>query len=306
MSEGAVGGGVEGTESGSGAPAGSTQPGPSVSESLGLRGDTPEAGESGGVSNVPEWAKGLETEAAAFVANKGWDDPAKVVDSYRNLEKLHGAGADALVKMPNWDNEKEVGDFHARLGVPQEASAYALEPMTLDNGAEFDMDIVKGIAHKIEATPRQASKFAEAIKEYFDTSLAAEAQAQVTRDEADRVDLRKDWGDEYEARLELGRKAAQAFGKFLDSDTLDAMQKSIGLAKTHRLLAAMGELVTERPRGDSVTGSGGGAPSFGLTPEMAAEQLKQMDATPGMLDKLKADPNLRAQRAKLQKVINGV
>ena len=97
---------------------------------------------------APEsWAAALPDELRGYVETKGFKEPAAIVESYRNLEKLRGVPESRLLKLPEkMDDAEALGPVYDRLGRPASADKYtkAIESM--------DDTVFKGIAteaHKL-------------------------------------------------------------------------------------------------------------------------------------------------------------
>ena len=95
-----------------------------------------------------KWTDGLPDDLRGYVETKGFSDPAAVLNSYRNLEKLRGVPEERLVKLPEKMDEPGALDaVYDRLGRPEGADKY-----TRALGEDFNDDVFKGIAseaHKL-------------------------------------------------------------------------------------------------------------------------------------------------------------
>src|SRR5690606_18358521 len=73
-------------------------------------------------TTATDWTSGFSDDLKGFVQNKGFKDPASVLDSYRNLEKLMGTPKERLLRLPeNMDDANAMGEIYTRLGRPQTA-----------------------------------------------------------------------------------------------------------------------------------------------------------------------------------------
>lgn len=216
---------------------------------------------------------GLQPEDVGYIQNKKWDSPAKLLNSYKELEKFHGVPSDQIVKLP-----KDLADtdgwskVYNRLGRPETVEGYGEFKMPEDVKATLDPNRVKwadSVMHKIGLTKTQrdalmaeTAKFEQGVFEGFhkDTML---------KQEAELASLKQEWGAGYEERAELGRRAVR---QFLPGDEnargalLDKIESAVGTATMLKLFGNIGEQMLEdkSPMGDTKDRP------FGYTKEQAA------------------------------------
>jgi hypothetical protein len=129
---------------------------------------------------VTSWLEGFDADARGYVETKGFKEPADLLNSYRNLEKLRGVPAERLIKLPEkMDDAEAMGEVFDRLGRPEAADKY-----TRALGDEFNDDVFKGIAseaHKLGLTDAQfagmqqaTAQFAAKVQEAQDAQIASE------------------------------------------------------------------------------------------------------------------------------------
>jgi hypothetical protein len=186
----------------------------------------------------------------ALVETKGWRGVDDALTSYVELEALRGRS----VVLPKDENDAEgMKAFRAKLGVPEKADGYELPQELKDDPLAGHF---RGVAHKHGLTPAQvkgvvADMLAAAGEN--DKRLAGEAE---TAGKAALGKLQAEWGAGFDAKKELARRAAEAFTKGMDAETMqlftDAAQSD---PRFMRGFAAFGELIQEHP---FQGGSGGG------------------------------------------------
>jgi len=236
--------------------------------------DTPE-------SEGQAWYSGVDEETVGYIQNKGWDDPVKAVNSYKELEKFRGANEDELLFLPkDPDAEGAYDDIYAKLGRPETAEAYKIEGAEgLDEGR---LNLAREIAHKNGLNDKALNDFIKADVEYAQ-KYQEELEVELAKQQGIEVDqLKKDWGKGYEEKAELGRRFIRDnMPKGVDSEAmLSAIERAIGTGLTLRLFGNAGE---KAGREDSSPDSSGDKP-FGYTREQAVADKKTL------IDEISADP----------------
>ncbi len=302
MSEGATGG-----DAGGAGATGGEAGGEATSGGLGsqLAGQTGDGGDGGGTPEftAPAWAEGASTDELAVIQSKQWagegKGPLDVLRSYMNLEKLHGAGADQLVKLPNWDNAEEVAAYRERLGVPTDPSTYETPTIELSTGT-LDPSMLQEISHRVGHTPAQHGQMSEAIGEVLKASVAQAQQAAEARDQVEQKALESDWGAKLTAEnQQVAIRAMDRFG--IEPETVDKIQTTLGYRATMELLVSLGRGVGEHQTG--ANGREGGESRFGMTKEVARAQIKELQRDQGFFQRLKAgDASAREQWKTLQQI----
>lgn len=194
---------------------------------------------------------------------------SKAFESHHNLEKLLGHEKVPIPKGPE-DVEGRARLFKA-LGVPEKPEGYALPDATIPEslkGLTFDKQRFSEIIHKHNLTPEQAkgvwAEYNQINQELYNNALR-EQQANLTKV---INETRAEWGDTYEANIELGQMVINKFSK--DQETND--WATANFAKDPRgikMLAEIGKHFAENKVGDFTS------KRFSLTP---AEAQKEIDA----------------------------
>lgn len=240
----------------------------SGAEVLTGQGDTPPVANQP-TGNAPPWYG--NQELTGYIENKGWKDPSQVVEGYKNLEKILGDKANALV-LPKEGDATAWGDFYNRLGRPANSGEYKFSDV--EGGDENLTNWFKETAHKNGLTQAQAAAMYDEWNQHMqsgsqESQVAAEAKAT-----KDINDLKKEWGNEYEANIKAGQRAASRFG-FTEAEIV-GMEQSVGTKAMLQRFAQIGRALGE----DSFESGSGGRDQFGLTPQAAQQQIKdlQMDS----------------------------
>lgn len=182
------------------------------------------------------WYDGAPTEVAAFVQTKGWDNPLKVVDSYRNLEKMLGADKIAL---PGKDAKPEDwAQVWNKLGRPEAPNQYKLPTV---EGVELDkakVEAVSKMMHETGITQTQAERLFGWYAGDMKAALDAHKQSEEVRKTQATEALKGEWKDKFDAQLDLAKRA---FNTFAD-DKLKEFVSSSGLGDNPDFIRLMNKI----------------------------------------------------------------
>ena len=227
------------------------------------------AGSAGAAGTQPNaWNAGFDEETSAYVQNKGWQSPADILISYRNLEKFAG-GSKNLIELPGVDaDEAALNNFFNKLGRPDAPDKYGLKA---PEGADPELvNWFKANAHKAGLTEKQAASLFDAWNGMSSERMQAMQQQMREQSEREITELKKEWGQGYDAQIDAGRRAAAALG--YDEAKLGAIEDKLGTAEMLRLFATLGSKMGE----DSFEGGERTGASFGLTPAAAKQQIADL------------------------------
>lgn len=127
--------------------------------------------------------------------------------------------------------------------VPDTAEGYELP---LPEGADGEFAKTAAEWFKEEGIPKgQAQKLAEKWNEYAAKYQQQQAEAEqaaaaqrAEQDKADQASLKKEWGDKYDANVELGRRAVRQFE--VSADVLSAIEEKVGYAGLLKMFSKIG------------------------------------------------------------------
>lgn len=225
------------------------------------------------------WYDNAPDEVKGYIQNKGWDDPLKAVEGYKNLEQFHGVDPDRLLKLPK-DGEP-MDEIYDRLGRPEDATGYefsAPEGMEVDEGR---LTGFKQKAHEIGINQAQFEQLAAWDAEFMNSAIAAANEAKAQQQEAELEAVKKEMGEGFQERAELGRRFIKNnLPSDVDKDgLLNAIEDAIGTGNMIRLFGNAG---ANSAGEDKVPDSGGDRP-YGYTKEQAAADKS------ALMSELKAD-----------------
>lgn len=225
------------------------------------------------------WVNGLNDETKAFVETKGFKDPASVLDSYRNLEKLMGAPRDKLLKIPETDDLDGMNEFYNKLGRPKEAKEYEFE---LPEGAasESFTEWAKNTFHAEGLTSDQAKGFMEKYGEFYESEMQAEQEQYEADVNTQKTKLTKEWGAAHEQNMMIARSAAKTLG--MGTEQIDALERVLGYDGVMKMFHGVGTKTGEASFHDGDGGLAGGA----LTPGQAMAKIKELRRDKNFAQKL--------------------
>ena len=203
--------------------------------------------------STTSWLEGVaDPETLAWAGKKGWKTPGDALASHRELEKMLGG---EKVPVPKDPNDKAAWDlFHKAAGRPETPDGYELSKIE-----GIDPEIAKEAAaafHGAGMTPSQVKAALDLHGKQIAAQTASADQAFLQQSAADQADLRKEWGINFDSRLEAGRRAAAAFG--FDGETISKLDRAIGTKALLTKFADIGSKLMEAPmRGDRTAESDG-------------------------------------------------
>ena len=239
-----------------------------------------------------------DPETKTWAQGKGWKDPADIVGSYKNLEKLLGS---EKVPLPKDANDAEGWDrLFKAAGRPDAPEGYGLDKIE-----GVDPELAKSAAAIFHAKGLSAAQ-AQGVVEWFGKQSAAVVEAQETafaqKSQLEMGELLKEWGPASDARISAARQGAQLLG--LDEATAAKIERAVGSRALTEMMFKIGEKTGESTFRSG--GSQGGDSSF-LTPASAAEQKASLLKDPGFAAKIQAgDPAAKSQLDRLQRIAAGL
>lgn len=217
-----------------------------------------------GSGELAPWIGELPEELQAIAKNKDWKSPLDAVASYQSLEKIMGAekaGRPVIVLPEDEKDEAGWGKVFEQLGRPKEASEYGLDKL---DGA--DPDFAKWAAdtfHTAGVSGKQAAAIAEKWQAYQAELVKQEDDQFAQTSKSDMEALKKEWGGDFDGKVELARRLVQNIGagrEDLGAD-LASIERVMGTRKFMTFFADLGAKLGEdqlpgtRERGGNLGGS---------------------------------------------------
>lgn len=233
-------------------------------------------GGGGGGSNTP-WYGAFKPDAPQdfqqWVANKGYADPQAALYGHWNTEKLVGAPADQIIRMPKPDDKAGWDGVWNKLGRPEKPEGYEL-PLPAGDDGSFGK-VAAGWFHSAGVPKGAAQSIAKAWNEHIGGLVEQQRQQAEQKATAELNTLKSEWGNEFTKNEEFARRGLRAYGKQagLDDNDLLTLEYAIGTSKMLRMFKSLGEATKE---GDFHGRENGGDPGFGgMTPAAARAKLDE-------------------------------
>lgn len=228
------------------------------------------------------WLPNADETTVGYVQNKGWTEPAQVLDGYRNLEKLFGADrAGNTVMMPKADaTPEEMGKFYDRLGRPSDAAGYKLEMPQTGGDPEF-AKTASGWFHELGLSEKQGRELAGKWNAHISGLQTAQDTANQQKFQADDMSLKSEWGQAYTQNLNHAQAAVRGLG--VSPEQIDAMSSTMGHKATMELFQKIGSRMGES---DFVTGDKLERFGNALTPGQAKAEIQSLREDKGFVAKL--------------------
>jgi hypothetical protein len=134
--------------------------------------EAPVEGQASQATDTPppaSWTETLPDDLRGYVETKGFKDPAAVLSSYQNLEKLRGVPEDRLLKLPEKMDADGLAPIYDKLGRPEAPDKYT---RALPEG--FDDGVFKAAAETAHKLGLNDAQFSGLQKVMQDQAVAVE------------------------------------------------------------------------------------------------------------------------------------
>lgn len=236
-------------------------------------------------STSGDWLAGFNDDAKGYVQNKQFKGPSDLLDSYRNLEKLHGAGPDKLIKLPDSMESPEARALFEKLGAPKDAKGYNFDAA---KGADpKQAEFAAAAFHELGVPKPMAEKFFQKMTEFNAAKTAEATTAQTEGYKTQDSNLRKEWGAAFDQNRNIAAQAARNLG--MTAAQVDALGATLGLDGVAKLLHKFGTATGEA---SFIAGTTTGSDI--QSPEQARNTIKSLMQDTDFADKLaKGDVDAR-------------
>jgi len=207
-------------------------------------------------SSLPE---GLRAEPSL----QTFDSVDKLAKSYVNAVKKIGGDPANLVSIPqegeSWDN------FYNQLGRPETPQGYEFgdDP---DNELEF----YRNATHQLGLTQEQAQNMLELYASVQEEQTEADNQATADFAVDSQIELKREWGTDYDGRLD---HAQRAFTQFTTPE-FSALMDETGLGNHPELVKAFAKIGAMMGEDRLIVGSGLGQSQ--ISPHDAKDQIQSL------------------------------
>lgn len=229
------------------------------------------------VAAPASWFEGAAPEDVGYLQNRGWDKlPARDAalaagKAHREAEKLIGAPAEKIVRLPNDANDVEGWrQVQRRLGAPADEKGYDFSTIKHADGTALDANTSAAWAKRaldLGLTPAKATELMSALvreKDGINVASTQEAEAKLA---VERDTLTKNWGTNFEANKFVAQQAAAKLG--VTPVEVAALEKVVGYARVMEMFRNVGSKIGEDRFVTSPAPGGGAAP---MTREQAVDR----------------------------------
>lgn len=250
-------------------------------------------------NDAPWYGEIQDTELQGWAANKNFKSPAEALGSYRNLEKLFGADkAGRTVVLPGENAEpQELEDFYTKLGRPADVDGYELE---LPENADSDfVNWFKTSSHKAGLSTTQAKAIVDEYNNYVTGRVTEEQASLQQQEEAERQQLRAEWGAAYNTNLAKADAVLAQLG--VSDEVVLKLKDGLGAAGTAKFFA---DLHTKIGEGTLVVADAQPNTGFNrpMSPTEASAKLDELKSDPKWVEAyLNGSPSHMSQKENLEK-----
>jgi hypothetical protein len=235
----------------------------------------PNGGGGGGGGDKPwygDFGADAEPEFKQFVTSKAYADPMTALRSHWNAEKLVGAPADQIVKLPKADDKAGWDGVWNKLGRPEKPDGYEL-PLPAGDDGSFGKTAANWF-HQAGVPKQAAQSITKAWNEHINGVVAKQRQDAEAKATGELNALKTEWGNDFTKNEEFARRGLREYGKRagLDDTDLGTLEYAIGTTKMLKLFKALGESTKE---GDFHNDEGGNNNLGGTTPAAARTKIDE-------------------------------
>ena len=221
---------------------------------------------------------GFKEENRSFVQEKGYKSVDDMVTALKGLSQFEGKDLSNMVSLPtDKSTAEEIAAFYGKLGCPEKPEGYVFGK----NDTEFAKSIAP-ILQESGITQTQLDVLMPKWNEFINAQNQAAEQQLVSDNEKATKDLKNEWGNDYDANIDLAKKATKALG--FSADEIDSICKVKGSAWVYKTMAKFGKAFSD----DTIKGVGASAQPNLSNPKEALARI----------ERLKHDSNFAARIAK--------
>lgn len=226
------------------------------------------------------WLEGSDAETVGYAQNKGFDDPKKLLESYRNLEKKFGVPAERILALPGQDaDEATKAAFYDKLGRPKDAKEYGFTLGENDGGWT---DRLKASFHKHGVSADQAKGIIADYVAGVEVDNGKQTENLTLKRQAENTALKNDWGQAFQQNCELAKQGRDLLG--ISNEQVDAIGDVIGTRQWLKILHGLGANSGEaRVHTSDSPDSGYGKI---MTPGQAQARLNELKSDPEWVKRL--------------------
>ena len=206
---------------------------------------------TGSTSGATPWYEGADADTVGYLQNRGWtakpvnEVAMEAIKAHRSAEKLIGAPADRIIRLPN-DANDEVGwaGVWQKLGAPADAKGYDFSTVKFSDGSALDEKLVQSVqeaAAGAKVPLPMAQRLVQAVARYQESAKQADAAEKTTKLAESQTALRKNWGGNFEINKVIAQQAAKALGA--TPEQVAALESVVGYDKVMEMFRSIGSKI---------------------------------------------------------------
>lgn len=230
------------------------------------------AGTATGGDQVPNWRENLPDDIKNHATLTKFKSVVDLAKSHLNAQDM--IGRKGIILPREGASEEEIGDFYNKLGRPETVEGYKLDEVQLPEGVNIDDNIRSEFlkaGHKEGFTNKQMNFLLKWQIENMGNQAKLTSENEQKEIEAAETDLRKEYGNAYEANIALAQKVINKFG---DEASKEALKEGVG--NDPRLI----RMVVNIAKGMSEDTLGEGTAIMTKTPGEAQKEISQIRNNP--------------------------
>lgn len=223
------------------------------------------------------WWSGYDDETKGYVQNKGLaakpinEAFVQVSKFHREAERMIGAPANELVRLPKETNSPDWANVYKRLGALNAVEDYKFDGLKHAGDKELEPALVETLrkaAFGAHLSPDAAHTMAKEVVTHLDRIDASRLADETAKLQQEKTLLKANWGANEAANMVVARAAATALG--VSPEAVATLEKAIGYSRVMEMFRTIGTKIGE-DRFIISQGNGGNQP---MTKEAAiAEKM---------------------------------
>lgn len=206
------------------------------------------------------WFAGLDEETRGYLQNKGLTSKtpteavAAVAKFHREAERMIGAPANELVRLPKEANSPEWANVYKRLGALNAAEDYKFEGLKRSGDKPLEdslVDTLRKAAFGAHLSNDAAATMAREVVTHLDAIESGRVADETAKLGQEKKLLKDNWGVNEAANMVVARAAAGALG--VSPEAVASLEKTIGYSKVMEMFRQIGTKIGE----DRFVNSGG-------------------------------------------------
>jgi hypothetical protein len=247
------------------------------------------AGGGGGGGGAASWFESASEERAGseelsnrrWIEKKGFTDLNAMTTSLRQAE----SAVEARIPVPQQgDAPEKFEEYYKKIGRPETADGYEIK---MPEGTEANPEFTgrfKAAAFKAGMPAASAG----AMVEWWNGEIGGMMQAAATANEAEKVALKGEWGQNYDTNVEIVRRGQAAWK--VDDAKLSKIEAALGHMETMKMFHDVGQRTSE----DVFVN--GERQAFGISAESARAEMAKLQTDREFTTRLRAgDANAKAK-----------